>query len=80
MPSPELRLWQVAAHAADRGVDLTARNARQKRLFRSQSEVPGMLGESIAADGAQHAEARGDVDMLRVHSRLALLPSAGGMV
>ncbi len=47
MPSPERRMWQVAAHANDRGVDLTARRARQKQLFRSLSEAPNTLVDAL---------------------------------
>lgn len=84
IPSPERRQWQVAAQAADRGVDLTARRSRQKRLFRSRSEAPAMLGG--AARGAPQPgqdsregdqEEEGDLEMLRVHSRMALWPQGG---
>ena len=69
MPSPERHQWQVAAQAVDRGMELTARHARQKRLFRSRSEANVVLGGS----GGGHQDNPVD-DMLRVHSRIALLP------
>lgn len=109
MPSPERHLWQVAVQAADRGVDLTARRSRQKRLFRSRSEAPSTLlalemEQKLGQEQQQQQQGAGDshqqqqqlrdemagwassqgeevdVEMLRVHSRVALLPSDGGMV
>ena len=84
MPSPERHQWQMAAQAVDRGMELTARHARQKRLFRSRSEAPATLAAAAAA--SEHATvALGSssgggeqndnlADMLRVHSRAVLLP------
>lgn len=91
MPSPERRQWQVAAQAADRGVDLTARHSRQKRLFRSRSDAPGVLAGAAAAlerlpapvqgCGSEQDASNGlELETLRVHSRVALLPPGGGMV
>ena len=82
MPSPERHQWQVAAQAVDRGMELTARHARQKRLFRSRSEAPATLAAAVASEqanvvlggsGGGHQDNPVD-DMLRVHSRIALLP------
>ncbi len=79
IPSPERHLWQVAAQAVDRGVELTAR-ARQKRLFRSRSEAPSSLAATAAAlataegaEGRERSQDDSNLDMLRVHSRVALL-------
>ena len=94
MPSPERRQWQVAAQAHDRGVDLTARRAGQKQLFRSRSEAPSTLradaavvaatGEEAGAgsglDWSQDGPVEMELNALRVHSRIALLPADGGMV
>lgn len=89
MPSPERHQWQVAAQAADRGVDLTARRARQKRLFRSRSDAHGALAAAAAELGRLPPQYQGpeqgssdglELESLRVHSRIALLPPDGGMV
>ncbi len=91
MPSPERHQWQVAAQAADRGVDLTARKSRQKRqLFRSLSEATSTQADTSVPARAQQQQQQpqrlewsqddSDLEMLRVHSRVALLPSDGGMV
>lgn len=79
MPSPEWHQWQVAAQAAGRGVELTA---RRKRLFRSRSDAPSTLAAAAQRqEPEQQAWQEGaDVDMLRVHSRVALLPPDGGIV
>ena len=90
MPSPDRHQWQVAAQAVDRGMDLTARRARQKRLFRSRSEAPTtLLAAAFGAEEPQGAgagqqqapadwsEGSSDLEALRVHSRVALLPADG---
>lgn len=93
MPSPERHLWQVAVQAADRGVDLTARRPRQKRLFRSRSEAPTTLSDAGAApvEGEGPGQGRGqlpqrrgeadsNVDALQAGSRLVSLPGDSSMV
>lgn len=85
MPSPERHLWQVQAQAADRGTDLTARRARQKRLFRSRSDAPVSLAV-VAGDLQQQQQRAGEaseeaeLEMARAHSRMQLLPPDSGMV
>lgn len=79
MPSPERHQWQVAAAAADRGVDLHARRARQRSLFRSRSDIPSVqpsISDEAAAQPSQleqWSSQEEGVDMLRAHSRVALL-------
>ena len=86
MPSPDRHLWQVAAQAADRGVDLTARRARQKRLFRSRSDAPSSLAAAagdLRQQQGQLAQQQGEasedaeLEMARAHSRMQLLPPDG---
>lgn len=80
MPSPERHQWQVAAAAAERGVELTDRRARHRSLFRSRSDAPSALvaaGEAAQQQGQQleqWSSQEEGVDMLRAHSRAALLP------
>lgn len=82
MPSPERHQWQVAAAAAGRGVELIGRRARQRSLFRSRSDIPSAqpsADEEAAAAGGQPGQLEQwssqeeGVDMLRAHSRVALL-------
>ena len=91
MPSPDRHQWQVAAQAADRGMELTARSARQKRLFRSRSDAPISLvavadQQAPAAAlhlGAERSQSQTEVDIQRAHSRVQLLPpdrDSGAMV
>lgn len=79
MPSPDRHQWQVAAAAADRGVDLHARRARQRSLFRSRSDIPSVQPSTSDEAAAQPnqleqwSSQEEGVDMLRAHSRVALL-------
>ncbi|PRW45596.1 surface antigen [Chlorella sorokiniana] len=79
MPSPERHQWQVAAAAADRGVDLHARRTQQRSLFRSRSDIPSVQpssGDEAAGQQGQleqWSSQEEGVDMLRAHSRVALL-------
>ncbi len=80
MPSPERHQWQVAAAAAERGVDLHARRARQRSLFRSRSDIPSVQPSSGDEEAAgqqgqleQWSSQEEGVEALRAHSRIALL-------